>query len=214
MHSPDYTKKRRSFTPAELLLGRPTQDNFPRKIQRDRINEEIIKRLGERQQWQKHYFDRDTKPPPPQLRLLPRQPINIQEPTTLKWKPAVIKESIPTLPRSYTMTTPKGRTLRRNRQQIKEAPASTKHGEVQPRQDQSAVTNHSNPQVNHCMTRSGRGVRPPACVRFNEGWTAETYEHSLNILIYRTWVNVCYRWEKERCNDMHIHPPLNMSMRN
>ena len=120
-------------TSAELVLGR--QDNLARKIQRDRTSEEIIETLGERQQRQKHYFDRGTKPLP---ELLPRQPINIQEPTTLKWKPPVIKESIPSLPRSYTVTTPEGRTLRRNRQQIREAPAPTKHGEVQPQQDQPA----------------------------------------------------------------------------
>ena len=142
-------------TAAELLLGRPIQDNLPRKIQRDRTSQEIIERLGERQKRQKHYFDRQRH------QTTSRQPINIQEPTTLVWKAVVIKESIPSLPRSYTVTTPERVSLRRNRQQIKEAPAPTKYGEVQPQQDQSVVTNDSNPQVNHCMTRSGQAVRRP-----------------------------------------------------
>ena len=40
---------------AELLLGRPIQDNLPRKISRDPSDGEVNSRLTERQQPQKYY---------------------------------------------------------------------------------------------------------------------------------------------------------------
>ena len=40
---------------AELLLGRPIQDNLPRKISRDASDGEVNARLTERQQPQKYY---------------------------------------------------------------------------------------------------------------------------------------------------------------
>ncbi|CAH3194457.1 unnamed protein product, partial [Porites evermanni] len=90
-------------TPAELLLGRRIQDNLPRKISRDPSSEE---------QLQKHYYDRSAKPLP---ELAPGQRITIQDPASLKWKPAQVKERLVVPPRSYAVTTATGRELRRNR---------------------------------------------------------------------------------------------------
>jgi len=75
-------------SPADLLLGRLIQDNLPRKISRDPSSEEVISRLIERQQLQKHYYGRSAKPLP---ELAPGQRITIQDPASLKWKPAVVK---------------------------------------------------------------------------------------------------------------------------
>ena len=105
-------------SPAELLLGRPIQDNLPRKISRDPSSEDVISRLIERQHLQKHYYDRSAKPLP---ELAPGQRITIQDPASLTWKPAQVKERLVGTPRSYAVTTATGRELRRNRAHIREA---------------------------------------------------------------------------------------------
>ena len=45
-------------SPAELLLGRPLQDNLPRRIQASPNNDDITERLEYRQERQRHYHDR------------------------------------------------------------------------------------------------------------------------------------------------------------
>ena len=102
-------------SPAELLLGHPIQDNLPRKISRDPSSEDVISRLIERQHLQKHYYDRSAKS---LLKLAPGQRITIQDPESLIWKPAEVKERLVGTPRSYAVT---GRELRRNRAHIREA---------------------------------------------------------------------------------------------
>lgn len=46
------------------------------------------------------------------------------------------------------------------------------------------------------MTRNGWAVSPPVYYRF-EGWAAETYDHSSDILIYHSWVTICYHCGEE-----------------
>ena len=105
-------------SPAELLLGYSIQDNLLRKISRDSSSEEVISRLIERQQLQKHYYDRPAKPLP---ELAPGQRITIQDPPLLKWKSAEVKERLVGTPRSCAVTTATGRELRRNRAHIRDA---------------------------------------------------------------------------------------------
>ena len=50
-----------------------------------------------------------------------KQRITIQDPASLKWKPAEVKESLNGTPRSYAVTTTTGRELRRNRSHKREA---------------------------------------------------------------------------------------------
>ncbi|KAL9964120.1 hypothetical protein ACROYT_G027704 [Oculina patagonica] len=52
------------------------------------------------------------------------QKVTIQDPATLKWKPAEVNERLTTVPRSYMVTTPAGVELRRNRTHIREVPQS------------------------------------------------------------------------------------------
>lgn len=104
-------------SPAELLLGRPIQDNLPRKTSRNPSSEEVISRQIERQ-LQKHYYDRYTKPLP---ELAPGQRITIQDPASLTWKSAEVKERLVGTPHSYAVKTATGRELRHNRVHIGEA---------------------------------------------------------------------------------------------
>ena len=85
-------------SPAELLFGRPIQDNLPRKMADDPTNEEVTNRLIQKQVTQKYYHDRNTRPLPV---LNPGQHVNIQDPKTQKWEPAEIKKKIQEVPRSY-----------------------------------------------------------------------------------------------------------------
>ncbi|XP_028514882.1 uncharacterized protein LOC114575046 [Exaiptasia diaphana] len=151
-------------SPAELLLGRAIQDNLTRRIQRSNNSDDVIDRLQYRQEQQRYYHDRSCKP---LANLLPGQHVRIQDPTTYQWKPAVVKEKLEDLPRSYKVTTPPGRELRRNRQHVREAPTSSNdelssYSSSMP-SNPTAGPNETNqgqtkPQV---TTRSGRSVKPP-----------------------------------------------------
>ena len=150
--------------PAELLLGRSIQDNLPRKIQRNYASDDVTDRLEYRQEQQRHYYDRGCKPLPP---LLPGQQVRIQDPTTNKWKPAVVEEKLQNLPRTYKIATPAGRVLRRNRQHVREAPSTSD----EPSQEPSLQSTRPPPNVSESkqegqikpqvITRSGRCVKPP-----------------------------------------------------
>jgi len=68
-------------SPAELLLGRAIQDNLPRKIPIDALNEVVTPRLEERQDLQKFYHERPARQLP---ELTPGQKVCIQEQSALK----------------------------------------------------------------------------------------------------------------------------------
>jgi len=149
-------------SPAELLLGRPIQDNLPRKIQRSRDSDDVIERLQHRQQQQKYYHDRSCKDLPT---LLPTQKVTIQDPVTHKWTPATVNRKLEEVPRSYTVTTTAGRELRRNRSQIREVPPPNSVDRKQPPHDPPL----SVPQPSTATTtRSGRQIRPPARYGFSD----------------------------------------------
>ena len=159
-------------SPAEILLGRAIQDNLPRKISRDPSSEEVISRLIERQQLQKHYYDRSAKPLP---ELALGQRITIQDPAPLKWKPAEVKERLVGPPRSYAVTTATGRELRRNGAHIREAHQDNRAVEPDWNEQSSSKDSPSlhsssslNPLRNETITspdtyttRSGRLIKPP-----------------------------------------------------
>ena len=87
-------------SPAELLLGRAIQDNLPRKIPRDTLNAAVALRLEERQELPKFYHDRSARQLPA---LTPGRRVSIQDQSTLKWKPAEVKEKLAGVPRSYAV---------------------------------------------------------------------------------------------------------------
>ena len=106
-------------SPAELLLGRQVQDNLPRKFQRDHTYDDVIGRLQERQAQQKYYHDQHATALPS---LVPGQQVTIQNPKTLEWKPAIVLDKAREAPRSYIVSTPSGKELRRNRSHIRQVP--------------------------------------------------------------------------------------------
>ena len=138
-------------SPAELLLGYSIQDNLLRKISRDSSSEEVISRLIERQQLQKHYYDRPAKPLP---ELAPGQRITIQDPPLLKWKSAEVKGRLVGTPRSCAVTTATGRELRRNRAHIRDAHQENRA--VEPdwkEQSSSKDSTKSSEEWNHHIAR-------------------------------------------------------------
>ena len=150
--------------PAELLLGRSIQDNLLRKILRNYASDEVTDRLEHRQDVQKHFYDRGCKPLPS---LLPGQQVRVQNPTSHKWTPAVIKEELQDFPRSYKVTTPAGAELRRNRQHIREAlhtcnkPATEPSLQTTSPQSSASKSKQEEQVKPQVVTRSGREVKPP-----------------------------------------------------
>ena len=106
-------------SPAELLLARPIKDNLPRIIKRDASSDEVSERLKEKQALQKLYHDRHVKPLNP---LSPGQDVTVRDPVTSKWHPSVIQRKQDSMPRSYIVSTPAGRAVRRNRSDIRSTP--------------------------------------------------------------------------------------------
>ena len=151
-------------SPVELLLGHPIQDNLLRKISRDSSSEEVISRLIERQQLQKHCYDRSAKPLP---ELAPGQRITSQDPPLLQWKSVEVKERLVGTPHSCAVTTATGRGLRHNRAHIQEAHQENRA--VEPDwKEQTSSKDSSKPseEWNHHIadtytTRSGRLIKPP-----------------------------------------------------
>ena len=158
-------------SPAELLLGRPIQDNLPKKIPRDSSNEAVDPRLEERQELQKFYHDRSARQLP---ELVPGQKVTIQDPATLKWKAAEVEERLSAVLHSYMVTTPAEGKLRRTRTHIREAPQSNQEvkpdlgGPIVSCAPSGATDDLQDTPGNQVMfdpssylTRSGRVVKPP-----------------------------------------------------
>ena len=157
-------------SPAELFLGRALQDNLPTKIPGDALNEVVAPRLEERQELQKCYRDRSARQLP---ELKPRPKVCIQDQSTLKWKPAEVREKCAGVVRSYAVTTPTGREMRRTRTHIRLAPQN--NIEIKPDTDEQPVVQAAtNPTVvsvhpeyqtaalpDGYVTWSGRISKPP-----------------------------------------------------
>ena len=67
----------------------------------------------------KYNYDQHTATLPS---LVHGERVTIQNPRTLKWDPAVVLNKVEGVPRSYTVSTPSGKQLRRNRSQIRQIP--------------------------------------------------------------------------------------------
>ena len=159
-------------SPAELLLGRPVQDNLPRKISGSVEGDDVILRLHEKQAKQKAHHDQHATLLPT---LIPGQKVTIENPRTHLWEPAEIQEKIHNLPRSYVVSTPTGGELRRNRSQIRESHPKRVRFDLDQNTEKSPGENlqangHSQPiQTNRgtngtttpYVTRYGRSIKAP-----------------------------------------------------
>jgi len=105
-------------SPSELITGRKPRGNLPTRHTGNPTDDLVREKLQHRQDTQKSYHDTKAKDLPP---LTPGQHVRFQDQLSSKWKDAVIKEKCQE-PRSYIVETPTGRTLRRNRVNIRSLP--------------------------------------------------------------------------------------------
>ena len=102
-------------SPAQLLMSRHLHSALPMTstLLQPSFVEGIKEKLEQRQQRQKDTYDKRTKPLP---NLHPNETVRYQMGRT--WKPATIICEHPS-PRSYTIQTPQGTIMRRNRCHLK-----------------------------------------------------------------------------------------------
>lgn len=105
-------------SPAELLYGRPIRSMLPSTQLFDPSDEKNKELMKQRQDVQKHYFDKGTHELPP---LTPGEPVMLQSHQDLKWRPATVV--MPTEePRSYIIQDTDGTRYRRNRRFLRRLP--------------------------------------------------------------------------------------------
>ncbi len=138
-------------SPAELLYGRKMRGNLPLKIVPNELDRDrIYQKLQERQESQKHYYDRNAKDLPP---LSIKQPILIQDPHNGKWERGTVEETCKE-PRSYKVETPNGNILRRNRRHLRETTetGSARETEGSARETETTATSER-PKRNICKPK-------------------------------------------------------------
>ena len=151
------------------------EDNLPHRRARNAGEADHFEHLTAKQEQQKIYYDERARATPLSP-VVPSQPVVIRNESTNKWEPAIVKST--DQHRSAIVETPQGKTLRRNRIDIRpvppkqvrfEVPASepqpTQHQspeEVSQKASQPAATPSSTPEVSSAVqTRSGRTVKVP-----------------------------------------------------
>lgn len=155
-------------SPAQLLMSRRLRSILPttsQQLQPETVSgNDVHARREQKQQYQAKYYNRSAKPLTP---LRAGDHVRIQE--SGKWKPAVVIKPADTF-RSYHVCTAGGQVFPRNRRYLLQDKAqpitaepgislSTQHTVPtdQPKQTDSNNTNSAAP---HCVTRSGREVKP------------------------------------------------------
>ncbi len=169
-----------NMSPAQMLMGRVLRSTLPcssavlKQSTLQRVHDKIQDLLCR----QKQHYDQHAKPLPV---LSPGDTVHMQ--THQGWEPAVVIRQRDE-PRSYTVQTPAGRMLRRNRRHLRKIhPSLLKDthldeqidSEVTPSQTPESDpppndTPHNTPPASMdndptCYTRSGRAVRRPARYR-------------------------------------------------
>ena len=149
-------------SPAELLFGRQLRDNLPRKMKRNTNSDNVADQLHRRQHLQKQHHDKSCRTLPS---LNAGQRVSIRSPPAKFWQPAIIKEKLSDAPRSYTVVTPSGKELRRNRSHIRDVPQDQPRAiETTPPPDTAEPTEktiRTPASTDVCQTRSGRIVTAP-----------------------------------------------------
>ncbi|RUS85701.1 hypothetical protein EGW08_006577 [Elysia chlorotica] len=160
-------------SPAEILFGRKIRGTLPTKFEDTNPKSvEIKQRLYERQQKQKHFYDKKTHELPP---LTKNTKVTVQSTTTGTWSPAtVIRQT--SEPRSYIIQMENGQYLRRNRIHLRERridnpPRNNATTESLSHSEDECATNHDdtgndaievpNEAGAAYRTKSGRQVNRP-----------------------------------------------------
>ena len=111
-------------SPAELLYSRKLKSNLPMKSNYEYGDKDkVYEHLARRQAKQKEYHDRAAHDLP---QLFQGQPVYVQHHQTGLWEKGTIQEKREE-PRSYNVTVPNGKTLRRNRKQLRERVVHNDH---------------------------------------------------------------------------------------
>ena len=103
-------------SPVQLLYGRRTRTVLPIKpslLKLEKVETNVPSVLNQKQQEQKRYYDRNTKPLKP---LKPGDQVRIRS-DKKRWEPGFVKSKCPE-PRSFNIKTESGSILRRNREHI------------------------------------------------------------------------------------------------
>ncbi|CAL9687421.1 unnamed protein product [Knipowitschia caucasica] len=163
-------------SPAQMLMGTVLRSTLPctSAVLRQSVPQNVHSKIQKMQQHQKQRFDQRAKP----LSVLSQgDTVNIQ--TQRGWEPAIIVQQREE-PRSYTVKTPAGRELRRNRRHLRKIHPSLFKDTSLDSDDLSSQTSEPaelpvrEPQPDHsptmdrnptCYTRSGRAVVRPARYR-------------------------------------------------
>ncbi len=165
-----------NMSPAQMLMGRVLRSTLPcssavlKQSTLQRVHDKIQNLLCR----QKQHYDQHAKPLPV---LSPGDTVHMQ--TRRCWEPAVVIQQRDE-PRSYTVQTPAGKTLRRNRRHLRRIhPSLLKDTHLDEQIDSEVTpsqTPESDPPPNDtpdntppasmdndptCYTRSGRAVRQP-----------------------------------------------------
>ena len=156
-------------SPVQQLMGRrtrtllPTTNELllPKSIQASTVRKAIV----QRQQRQKHYYDRLSQPLA-QLKVGD----NVTFQCSNAWKPATIS-GVAHTPRSYMVTTPEGQTYRRNRRHIRRSEA---HVELD---DSDDTCNNSTRQESHACDHTD-GTSPGSAAEDAVGNTSPTEDSS------------------------------------
>jgi hypothetical protein len=163
-------------SPSELALGRKLRTTFPYQnknlVQRFHPLEEVVKKYNEYKIKQKNYYDQGSRPLKP---IEKGMSVLIQ--SEGKWSPARVQEKLSQYPRSYTVITPNGSIIRRNRKQLKEWKGTTvdeqviEENEDNSKREDSEQRNEADKQQQdnqesngkRCVqSRYGRTIRPPS----------------------------------------------------
>ena len=163
-------------SPAQRLMGRRTKTLIPtteKLLQPKTINPRSVQNeLLKRKATQKFYYDRHTK-------TLPN--LNIGDPVLIQahdtWHPAKVTKINHTTPRSYIVTTPTGRSYRRNRRHLRKTKRQSNNTKSQCSDDEMYTypeTNHASEDAQHekapydvppvvtpTLRRSQRTIRKP-----------------------------------------------------
>ena len=150
-------------SPTELLYQKKLRGNLPLKIGNGMENKEgSYDQLHQRQMKQQLHYEQGEKDLQP---LLEGQPVFVQDQQSKKWEPAVVMEKDEES-RLYTVQTPAGKVVRRNRRHLKPANGQRSCEHTEPQVTPASTSEVQAPSSSEPSTKSGRIIRKPA--RFRE----------------------------------------------
>ena len=168
------------LSPAEMMFSRRLKTTLPTSaplLQQKGLPQNLKKRFRNRQEKQKRYYDRGSKPLKP---LNPGDNIVMQHEKS--WKPATVTEAHQT-PRSYVVKNEYGQQYRRNRRHLRPTSARFPSDQVPERRSETETTSASTP-----LSREPGNTMLDQSVRENRenGTVTDTPTTTTTSLSYKT----------------------------